>query len=85
MRDLKRYWDDVREIQAGLPGFVWLVEAESSPVQVGSETAARLLQAKSHRLATEEEVGVHGAREAASNRQQALDALRRRGVAVVAV
>jgi hypothetical protein len=87
MRDLRRYWDEVREIRAGLPEFVWVVEADGvhPPVEVGSEIAARLLQARSHRPATEEEVRSHSARETASNRQQAEGRLRREGVAIVTI
>jgi hypothetical protein len=85
MRDVKQYWDDVRELHAGLPEFVWVVDAESSPVQVRAEIAARLLQAKSHRIATEEEVLAFRASQASYSRQQALDRLRREGIAVVAV
>jgi hypothetical protein len=87
MRDLKRLWQDIREIQARLPEFVWVVEVDRihSPVEVGAEVAARLLQAKSHRLATEEEVGSHRERERALNRRQAEDRLRRDGIAVVAL
>jgi hypothetical protein len=87
MRDLKRYWGEVREIRAGLPEFVWVVEADGSglPVEVGSGVAARLLQAKSHRLATEDEVQSKNARDTESNRQRAQDLLRREGVAIVTI
>ena len=87
MRDVKRYWDEVREIRARLPEFVWLMECgvAGRPVEVGSGIAARLLQAKSHRLATDDEVRSHGAREAEANRQRTHEKLRRQGVAVVAL
>jgi len=87
MRDLKRYWSDVREIRAGLPEFVWLVEADGvpSPVEVGSETAAHLLHGKSHRLATDEEIRSQNARDIASRRLRAHEKLRREGVTIVPV
>jgi hypothetical protein len=85
MRDLKAYWDQVREIRGGLPEFVWLVAAAGSPVQAGSGVAARLLQAKTHRLATEDEVQSHRAQESAWNRQQTQQRLEREGVVIVAI
>jgi len=87
MRDLKRYWDDVRQIRAGLPEFVWVIEDDGvhPPVEAGSEIAARLLQVRSHRLATEEEIRSLSARETALHRQRAQDRLRREGIAIVTV
>jgi len=85
MRDLKACWEEIREIRGGLPEFVWLVAGGGSPVQVGSGLAARLLQAKTHRLATEDEVRSHRAQEAAWNRQQTEQRLRREGVVVVMI
>jgi hypothetical protein len=88
MRDLKRVWEDIREIQAGLPGGdVWVVavDAVSAPVEVGNANAARLLHAKSHRLATDDEVRSHHEFETESNRRRAEDRLRREGVAIVTI
>jgi hypothetical protein len=81
----RTYWEEIREIRAGLPEFVWVVAGGSSPVQAGSGVAARLLHAKTHRLATDHEVSAHRTSESAWNRQQAEDNLRREGVAVVVV
>ncbi|HLX44445.1 MAG TPA: hypothetical protein VKR43_13465 [Bryobacteraceae bacterium] len=85
MRNLKSYWDEIREIRSGLPEFVWLVAAGGSLVQAGSGVAARLLKAKTHRLATEDEVRVHRDQECAWNRQQTEQRLRREGVVVIAI
>ena len=87
MRDLKRLWQEVSEIQARLAEFVWVVEIDRihAPVEVRGEVAARLLQAKSHRVATEEEVSLHRERERTSNRRNEQDRLRREGIAVVAL
>jgi hypothetical protein len=85
MQDLKRYWDQVREIKAGLPEFVWVTDGTGFPVQVGCDNAARLLQAKSHRLATDEDTRAHREVVELRTRQRAQEKLRREGVAVVAV
>ena len=76
-----------RETRAKLPEFAWLVELDRAhpPIEVGSETAARLLNAKSHRLATEEEIGSLQAREKLSKRQSMVEKLRRDGVAIVPI
>ena len=35
MRDIRRYWKEVRALEASLPEFVWLVDVEgSAPVEV---------------------------------------------------
>lgn len=85
MRDLKRLWQEIREIQATLPEFVWVVEIgrAHAPIEVGAEVAARLLQAMSHRLATEVEVALQRDREIGLNRQRTEDRLRRDGIAIV--
>lgn len=93
MLDLKLYWREIRAVASSLPEFVWLVSVENSHreqsgarmVQVESTTAARLLQAKSHRRATEEEIGAHHASDQAAARHAAHQKLRRSGIAVVAV
>jgi hypothetical protein len=93
MFDLKRYWSEVRAIERGLADCVWLSSIENplkgQPggrlAQAAAHTAARLLHAKSHRLATKEEIAAHLAGEEAKKKQERSDALRRRGVAVVSV
>jgi len=84
MRDLRRYWKEVRSLEASLPEFVWLVDVEGSvPVEVGAERAAQLLLAKSHRVASEAELSVQREKEVAAGQQRKRDARRREGVAVV--
>jgi hypothetical protein len=64
--------EEVRSLEASLPEFVWLVDVEGSgPVEVGARLAAQLLIAKSHRVASEEELSVQrqaetGARQGAA-------------------
>ncbi len=66
MRDIRRYWKEVRELQASLPEFVWLVDVEgSAPVEVTAERASQLLLAKSHRVASEEELSIQREKEIA--------------------
>ena len=85
MRDLARYWREVRAIQAGLPDFVWLVGETESLVEVGSAVAARLLYAGSHRRAAMEEIRAHAAAELTRCREATRADLRRRGISVVPV
>jgi hypothetical protein len=87
MSNIRQYWQAVRAIEATLPADVCLV-AVSSPefvTQVPAEAAAKMLHAKSHRVATEEEVGAHRAREAEANKSARRERLRRSGAAVVSV
>jgi hypothetical protein len=84
MRDIRRYWQEVRALQATLPEFVWLVDVEgSAPVEVSAARAAQLLLAKSHRVASEEELSVQRAKEVVAGKNRQRDARRREGVAVV--
>ena len=84
MRDIRRYWKEVRALEASLPEFVWLVDVEGSvPVEVGAGRAAQLLLAKSHRLASEEELGVQREKELVAGKERRRDRRRREGVAVV--
>ena len=70
MRDIRRYWKDVRALEASLPEFVWLVDVEgSAPVEVAAGRAAQLLLAKSHRVASEEELGVQREKEVAAGKE----------------
>jgi len=84
MRDIRRYWSEVRTLEASLPEFVWLVDVEGSvPVEVPAGRAAQLLLAKTHREASEDELGVQREKEAAAAKALKRDMLRREGVAVV--
>ena len=84
MRDIRRYWKEVRALEASLPAFLWLVDVEgSSPVEVAAGRAAQLLIAKSHRVASQDEVCAQGARDKAAERELRRNTLRQEGVAVV--
>jgi hypothetical protein len=91
MPDLKKYWQDIRAIEQSLPGEVWLMSLENrargqvagSMAQVAGTSAAKLLYAKSHRLATEEEVRANQARQAETQRQVSQQRLRDRGIAII--
>lgn len=85
MRDLRKYWQEVRNLAASLPADVWLVSRDGALVEAPAGIAAKFLIAKSHRLATEEEIRAKLETESARNRQAAKHALRKRGVEVVAV
>lgn len=84
MRDIRRYWKEVRALEASLPEFVWLVDVDgSAPIEVAAGRAAQLLLAKSHRVASEEELGVQRQKERAAGKERQRDERRREGVAVV--
>jgi hypothetical protein len=84
MRDIRRYWQEVRALEASLPEFVWLVDVEGSvPVEVGAGRAAQLLLAKSHRVASADELSLQREKELAARKERQRDARRREGVAVV--
>jgi hypothetical protein len=84
MRDIRRYWREVRALEASLPEFVWLVDVEGSvPVEVGAGRAAQLLLAKSHRVASEDELSIQRSKEAAARKERQRNERRREGVAVV--
>jgi hypothetical protein len=83
MRDIRRYWKEVRALEASLPAFLWLVDVDgSSPVEVAAGRAAQLLIAKSHR-ASADEVSAQGMRDKAVERELRRNTLRQEGVAVV--
>jgi hypothetical protein len=85
MPDVKRYWQEVRAIEKTLPEFVWLAGMENSLVEVAAAQAAHLLHAKSHRLATEEEIAARRAEEEAAKDCVRHERLRRQGIAIVEV
>jgi NAD-specific glutamate dehydrogenase len=84
MRDLQRYWQEIRAIENGLPQFVWVI-AEDCLIEVARALAARLLHSKSHRLATEEEIKARQARAAEAKKQADTEMKRREGVEIVEV
>ena len=84
MRDIRRYWQEVRALEASLPEFVSLVDVEgSAPVEVSAVRAAQLLLAKSHRVASDEELCAQRDRDAAASKEILRDRRRRNGIAVV--
>jgi hypothetical protein len=85
MRDLRKYWAEVNAIQRSLAPYVWLRAEQGGLVETSAAVAARLLHAKSHRLATEEEVAEYHGAEDAARRRAFEDELRRKGIAVVPV
>lgn len=93
MRDLRQYWQEVREIERGLPEFVWITSLEDPKkgvvggriVEASAANAAERLHARSHRRATEEEIAAHLEKEDAARRKSFQSELRKRGIAVVAL
>jgi len=90
MRDLRKYWQEIREIEKSLLEFVWLMSLDNPSrgqragciAQVAAGAAARLLHAKSHRLATEDEVEAHQTAQDEAKRLAFHEGLRKRGIAV---
>lgn len=93
MPDLKKYWQEIRAIEKSLPAEVWLVSLQNlakgqvagSIAEVGSAVAAKLIHAKSQRLATEEEIQSHKAQQAETQRQVLEQRMARQGIAVIPV
>jgi hypothetical protein len=86
LRDIRRYWREVRELEASLPEFVWLVAVEgSAPVQVGAGRAAQLLLSKSHRMASEDELSIQREKEIGERKARQREARRREGVVMIEV
>jgi hypothetical protein len=93
MPDLKKYWQEIRALEKSLPADVWLVSLENrakgqvagSIVEAAAAVAAKLLYAKSQRLATEEEIQAHKMRESGFRRQASEQRLRSQGIAVIPV
>jgi hypothetical protein len=84
MRDIRRYWQEVRALEASLPEFVWLVDVEGSvPVEVGAGRAAQLLLAESHRVASADELSSQREKELAARKERQREHRRKHGVAVV--
>ena len=92
MRDLRKYWQEIREIEKSLPECVWLMslgnprgQKAGCIAQVAAAAAARLLHAKSHRPATDEEMQAHQTAQDEAKRLAFHEGLRKRGIAVIAV
>ena len=93
MPDLKKYWHEIRAIEKSLPAEVWLVSLQNlakgqvagSIVEVAAAVAAKLLHAKSQRLATDEEIETHKAQQAEIQRQVFEQRMSRQGIAVIPV
>lgn len=93
MPDLRRYWDEIRTLESSLPEYVWVTSLENAAKgqvggrvsQVASSVAARLLQAKSHRMATEDETTDHQAEQESQKREAFRQRLHRQGIAWVPV
>ena len=93
MPDLKKYWQEIRAIEKSLPAEVWLVSLQNlakgqvagSIVEVAAAVAAKLLHAKSQRLATDEEIETHKAQQAETQRQVCEQRMRKQGIAVIPV
>ncbi len=84
MFNLKKYWQALREIEKTLPQYVWLY-SQGGLVEVVAAVAARLLQVKSHRLATPEEIQHYREQQQELQKQQFQQRLRDKGIAVVPV
>jgi hypothetical protein len=93
MPDLKKYWQEIRAIEKSLPAEVWLVSLQNlakgqvggSMVQAAAVVAAKLLYAKSQRLATEQEIQAHNALQVETKRQLFEQRMRSQGIAVIPV
>jgi hypothetical protein len=91
MPDLKKYWQEIRTIEKSLPVEVWLMSLQNlakgqvggAIVQVAAAVAAKLLYAKSQRLATEEEIAAHKAQQDEMKRQVFDQRMRSQGIAVI--
>jgi len=89
MPDLRRYWREIRTLAGTLPDPTWLVSVEDTQnqhvVEVSAAVAARFLHAKSHRLATPQEIEAQRAKEAVAKRIAVHDSLLKRGITIVAL
>jgi hypothetical protein len=93
MPDLKKYWQEIRAIEQSLAGDVWLVSLENrargqvagSMAEVAAGAAAKLLYAKSHRLATDGEIEAHRAGQLVTQRLGFQKKLRDEGIAIIPV
>ena len=86
---IQQYWREIRALEETLPAFVWLVAtaAGAPPIvtEVSAQVAAKLLHARSHRMAEKTEVDAHHVREAATVKQAKRERMRKSGSTVVVV
>lgn len=93
MPDLKKYWQEIRAIEKVLPPEVWVVSLQNLAkgqvggviVEVAAAVAAKLLHAKSQRLATDEEIETHKTQQDEIKRQIFDQRMRGQGIAVIPV
>jgi hypothetical protein len=93
MPDLQKYWQEIRAIERSLAKDVWLMSLENrarglvagSMAEVAAGAAAKLLHAKSHRLATDDEIAAHRNGQAEAQRLGFQKKLRDEGIAVIPV
>lgn len=89
MSRIQDYWRQVNALAGSLPEFVWVVSTADGSAEcvteVSAALAARLLHAKTHRVAAPEEVDAHHAREKAAVKHARLENKRKAGAAVVVV
>ena len=93
MPDLKKYWQEIRAIEKSLPAEVWLVSLQNlakgqvggAIAEVAAAVAAKLLHAKSQRLATDEEIEAHKTQQDQVKRQIFEQQMRKQGIAVIPV
>lgn len=93
MPDLRLYWQEIRAIERSLPESLWIVSLEDALrdrvagviVEVVAAVAARMLHARTHRVATEEEIRAQKASEDRVKRSAEEERLRKQGIAVVPV
>jgi hypothetical protein len=84
MRDLRKYWAEVNAIGRGLADSVWVTPTgRILLVEVPAAVAAKMLQAQSHRIATDEEVAEYKADQTEARQRAFHDDLRKKGIAVV--
>jgi hypothetical protein len=86
---IQQYWKDVRALEVNLPDFVWLVATAAGlppfVTQVTKGVAAKLLHAKSHRMAADDEVEAQYTLDAATLKLAKKERMRRSGATVVVV
>ena len=86
MRDLRQYWHEVNALQDSLPADVWLVPVKGGElVEVKASQAAKLVYAKTHRRATDDELAEYQSQQDDRRRRAFHEELRRKGIAVVPV
>ena len=84
MRDLRKYWQEIRARERELPAFVWLA-GSGTVVEVCAAQAAKMMHTGAHRRATDEEIEAHKAAQDSLRQQAFREGLRRKGIAMVTV